>query len=477
MTPEEFRELGKQAVDWIADYRAGIESLPVRSQAEPGEVREQLPEHPPERGEDFQQVLRDLDEVLLPGITHWQHPSFFAYFPTGASGPSVLGDLLSSGLGVQGMLWTTSPACTELEAVVVDWLAELLDLPRHFRTDSAGGGVIQDSASSAALVACLAALHRASGGRVAEEGISRRYAVYVSEHTHSSLARAARISGIGADNVRVIGTDPDTRALDPQQLERAIAADVAAGIVPVLVCASIGTTSTTAVDPVRRVGEVCREHGVWLHVDAAYAGVAAVCPEFRRLNGGVAEHADSYCTNPHKWLLTNFDCSVLWVADRRPLVHALSSTPEYLRNPASDSGAVIDYRDWQVPLGRRFRALKLWTVLRWYGAEGLRAHIRSGVQLAREFAGMVAADDRFALLEQPVLGLVCFRPRYPGLEPAAADQRVLDRLEALNRAGSAYLTHTEVDGRAHVRMAVGAPGTEHRHVRSTWDEIGAVFFG
>lgn len=477
MTPEEFRELGKQVVDWIADYRAGIESYPVRSQVEPGNVRELLPAHPPECGEDFARVLRDLDEVLLPGITHWQHPSFFAYFPSGASGPSVLGDLLSSGLGVQGMLWTTSPACTELETVVVDWLAELLDLPPHFRTDSAGGGVIQDSASSAALVAFLAALHRASGGRVAEEGITRRYAVYVSEHTHSSLARAARISGIGADNVRVIGTDPATRALDPQQLERAIATDVAAGNVPALVCASIGTTSTTAVDPVRGIGEVCREHGVWLHVDAAYAGVAAVCPELRWLNEGVAEHADSYCTNPHKWLLTNFDCSVLWMADRRPLVHALSSTPEYLRNPASESGAVIDYRDWQVPLGRRFRALKLWTVLRWYGAGGLRAHIRGGVQLAREFAGMVADDDRFELLELPVLGVVCFRPLFPDLDPAAADRRVLDRLEALNSTGSAYLTHTEVNGRAQVRMAVGAPGTERQHVHAAWDAIRMAFFG
>ncbi|MEV0085994.1 pyridoxal-dependent decarboxylase [Saccharopolyspora sp. NPDC050642] len=471
MSPDEFREFGRQVVDWIADYYSGVERHPVRSQVGPGEVRAQLPAHPPERGEPFERVLSDLDAVLVPGVTHWQHPNFFAYFPANATGPSILGDLLSSGLGVQGMVWATSPACTELETVVVDWMAELLGLPEHFRTDAVGGGVIQDSASSAALVACLAALQRVSDGQVASRGITRRHTLYVSAHTHSSLERAARMVGIGGDNVRIVDVDPDTLGMDPAHLDALIAEDLAAGAVPTLVCATIGTTSTTAIDPVRAVGEVCRARGIWLHVDAAYAGVAAVCPELRWINDGVAEFADSYCTNAHKWLLTNFDCSLLWMADRRPMVDALSILPEYLRNPATASGEVIDYRDWQVPLGRRFRALKLWSVLRWYGAEGLREHIRATVGLAQEFADRVRDDPRFELLEPHPLGLVCFRPLFPELSTEDANDRVYRLMESLNESGELYLTHTKVDGRTLLRLAVGSPQTERRHVLAAWKRI------
>ncbi|GAA2356514.1 pyridoxal-dependent decarboxylase [Saccharopolyspora halophila] len=470
MSPEEFRRVGKQVVDWIADYYAGIEQHPVRSRAEPGEIRAGLPAHPPERGESFDDVLADLDEVLLPGVTHWQHPNFFAYFPANASGPAVLGDLLSGGLGVQGMMWATSPACTELETVVVDWLAELLGLPEHFRTDSTGGGVIQDSASSATLVACLAALQR-SGQDVARRGITRRHALYVSAHTHSSVERAARIAGVGADNVRVVDSDPDTLGMDPRHLEELIAADLADGAVPTMVCATVGTTSTTAIDPVRAIGEVAARHGVWLHVDAAYAGVAAVCPELRWINDGVAEFADSYCTNPHKWLLTNFDCSLLWLANRAPMVDALSILPEYLRNEATESGEVIDYRDWQIPLGRRFRSLKLWSVLRCYGAEGLREHIRGTIALAREFAGWVREDPGFELLEPHPFALVCFRPRYSELPAAEADERTRRLLDELNDSGELYLTHTKLDGRVLLRLAIGSPQTERHHVRAAWDRI------
>ncbi|MFC7340741.1 pyridoxal-dependent decarboxylase [Saccharopolyspora griseoalba] len=470
MSPEEFRAAGKQVVDWIADYYAGIERHPVRSRAEPGEIRAQLPAHPPERGEPFAEVLGDLEEVLLPGVTHWQHPSFFAYFPANASGPAILGDLLSSGLGVQGMLWATSPACTELETVVVDWLAELLGLPEHFRTDAAGGGVIQDSASSAALVACLAALQR-TGADVARRGITGRHVLYVSAHTHSSVARAARMAGVGADNVRVVDTDPATLAMDPRHLDELMAADLADGAVPTMVCATAGTTSTTAVDPVRAIGEVARARGVWLHVDAAYAGVAAVCPEFRWINDGVAEFADSYCTNPHKWLLTNFDCSVLWLADRAPMVEALSVLPEYLRNEATESGEVIDYRDWQIPLGRRFRALKLWSVVRWYGAGGLREHVRGTARLAREFAGRVREDPRFELLEPVPFALVCFRPRFPELGVEEANERTLRLMGELNDSGELYLTHTKVDGRVLLRLAVGSPQTRREHVEAAFARI------
>ncbi|MFC4006358.1 pyridoxal-dependent decarboxylase [Nonomuraea purpurea] len=471
MSPEEFRRHGKQVVDWIADYLACVESYPVMSQVKPGEIRRALPSGPPERGEPFEAVLSDLGRVLMPGVTHWQHPSFFGYFPSNASGPAILGDLLSSGLGVQGMSWVTSPACTELETLVVDWLAELLALPARFRTDAAGGGVIQDSASSASLVALLAALHRAGDGRVADEGVTRRYTLYVSSQTHSSLEKAARIAGLGSVGVRAVRVDPRTLAMDPGHLRTLLAEDAAAGAVPTMVCATVGTTSTTAVDPVAAIGEVCREHGVWLHVDAAYAGVAALCPELRWLNDGVAEYADSYVTNPHKWLLTNFDCTVLWTADRAPLLGALSILPEYLKNTATSVGSVIDYRDWQVPLGRRFRALKLWTVLRWYGAEGLRAHIRKGVELAQELASWIAAEPGFEVREPHPLGLVCFRPVWQELDAADADRATMRLMELLNTSGSMYLTHTRVDGRVELRMAIGGVATERRHVERAWEQI------
>ena len=467
MSAEEFRKHGRQVVDWIADYLSDIESYPVRAQVRPGEIRAALPDHPPEQGEHFDEILADLTRIVLPGITHWQHPSFFAYFPANASGPAILGDLLSSGLGVQGMLWETSPACTELESVVVDWLAELLDLPREWRTDAGGGGVIQDSASSGTLVGLLAALQR--------RGRDGRNTVYVTEQTHSSMEKAVKIAGLDTANLRVVDVDTATLGMLPDRLETMIAEDRANGATPTMVCATIGTTSTTAIDPVRRLGEICRLHGLWLHVDAAYAGVAAVCEELRWINDGVDEYADSYVTDPHKWLLTNFDCTVLWVADRRPLIDALSILPEYLRNAATESGQVIDYRDWQIPLGRRFRALKLWAVLRWYGAAGLREHVRTGVALADEFADLVAADDDFAMLEHHPFGLVCFRPRWTDLDPNSADAATAELLTRLNDSGELYLSHTRVHGRMLLRMAIGAPATRREHVRTAWQRIVAEY--
>ena len=464
MSPEEFRTHGRQVVDWIADYWADLEHRPVLSQVEPGQVRAQLPAHPPATGEPFEAVLADLDRILLPGLTHWQHPSFFAYFPANASGPAILGELLAAGLGVQGMLWATSPACTELETHVLDWLAELLDLPDRFRSTGAGGGVIQDTAASAALVALIAAVHRASGGAAGRSGVpAGRYAVYCSTETHSSVEKAVRIAGLGTDALRVVPIDEQTRALRTDALAELLAADAAAGVVPALVVATVGTTSTTGVDPVRAVAELAGRYGAWLHVDAAYAGSAAVCPELRWLHDGV-ELADSYATNPHKWLLTNFDCDAFYVADRTALIGALSILPEYLRNAASESGAVIDYRDWQVPLGRRFRALKLWAVLRWYGAEGLRAHIRGCVALAQEFAGWISADPRFELMAAHPLSLVCFRLR-------AADEANTALLDALNASGQLYLTHTRVRGQYTLRLAIGSPLTERRHVLAAWETI------
>jgi aromatic-L-amino-acid decarboxylase len=469
MTPEEFRAHGHAVVDWIADYWAGVEKYPVLSQVSPGEIAARLPEHPPEHGErsaDFaKNLLTDLDNIVLPGITHWQHPQFYAYFPANTTGPSVLGDLLSSGLGVQGMLWATSPACTEVETRVMDWMVELLGLPTSYLSTSDGGGVIQDSASSAALVAVVAALHRASGGQVRTTGANRTHVVYTSTETHSSVEKAVNMAGVGTAQLRVVEADDQLR-MRTDKLAEAIAADRAAGLVPTLVVATIGTTSTTAVDPVRAIGELCRAENIWLHVDAAYAGAAALCPELRDSHDGV-ELADSYCTDGHKWLLTNFDCDIFFTSDRAALIGALSVLPEYLRNTATESDAVIDYRDWHSPLGRRFRSLKLWSVIRWYGAEGMRAHVRNGIALAEHFASLVEADDRFEIVTDHKFSLVCFRLR-------GEDGPNEELLQKLNAAGEIYLTHTRVRGNYTLRFAIGAVQTERRHVDAAWAAIQAA---
>ncbi len=466
MDPEEFRRAGHAVVDWIADYWSTLGQRPVTSQDPPGTVAAALPAGPTAHGEPVAALLADLDALVAPRLTHWQHPGFFGYFPANTSGPSVLGDLVSSGLGVQGMLWASAPACTELETVMLDWLAGLLGLPERFRSTGPGGGVIQDSASSATLVATLAALHRASGGRWRQVGVDRRYRAYTSTEGHSSIEKAARIAGLGRDGVRVVAADPQTLAMDPDALRAAIRADVAAGDVPAIVVATIGTTSTTAVDPVPQIGAICAEYGVWLHVDAAYAGAAAVCPELRWSHAGL-EYADSYCFDPHKWLLTGFDCDAFWVADSAELVEALTVLPEFLRNAASDSGAVVDYRDWQVPLGRRFRALKLWFVLRWYGVEGLRAHVRSHVALADRFAARVRADDRFVLAAPHPFSLVCFRL-------AEGDEASAGLLKRVNATGRVFLTHTRVAGRFTLRLAIGSPLTTQAHVDDAWELIASA---
>ena len=462
MTPDEFRRRGSEAVEWIASYMERVESLPVLSRAEPGQVRAALPPHPPEAGEPFGDVLRDLDRIVLPGITHWQSPNFFAYFPCNASGPAILGELISAGLGVQGMLWATSPACTELESHVLDWVAEMLDLPAAFRSSGRGGGVIQESASSAALCAVLAARERATGGSSNERGCDGRLTAYASTQAHSSIEKAVKMAGIGRENLRLIEAD-ERFAMRPAALEAAVQADRAAGRLPCFAAATVGTTSSNGLDPLRAVGEVCRRSGLWLHVDGAMAGTAALCPEFRHIHDGL-ELADSYCFNPHKWMFTNFDCDCFYVADRAALISALTILPEYLRNRATESGAVTDYRDWQVSLGRRFRALKLWLVIRHYGAEGLRHHVRQHVALAQEFAGWVEGDSRFELVVPPPLNLVVFRLR--GADEA--NQALMDRL---NESGRLYLTHTKLGGRLCLRMSVGQTHTERRHVEAAWGRI------
>lgn len=462
MSPDEFRRWGHATVDWVARYLEQVEEYPVLSQVHPGDIRARLPAAAPQDGESFDRVLADLDEVILPGITHWQHPAFFGYFPSNSSAPAVLGELVAAGLGVQGMLWTSSPACTELETHVLDWLVDLLALPKRFRSSGTGGGVIQDTASSATLCALLAARERATGFHSNSNGLARRLTVYASSQAHSSVAKAVRIAGIGADNLRQIDVD-DAWAMDPAHLEAAIVADAASGATPAMVCATVGTTSSTAIDPVRAIGEICRRHGIWLHVDAALAGTAALCPELRFIQDGL-ELADSYCFNPHKWMLTNMDCDVFYVADRAVLVNTLSILPEYLRNQATDSGAVIDYRDWHIPLGRRFRALKLWFVIRHYGAKGLQAHVRRHVEWAREFAAWVDAHESFELCAPVPLNTVCFRHR----AGCQANERLL--LE-LNESGAVFLTHTRLDGCLVLRLAIGGTYTERRHVEGAWQLI------
>ncbi len=462
MTPDEFRRQGRAVIDWIADYYERIESFPVQSQVKPGQIRASLPVEPPTAGEDFGKILADFDRLILPGITHWQSPNFFAYFPANSSAPAVLGELLSAGLGVQGMLWATSPACTELETHVLDWLVGMLGLPEKFLSTGAGGGVIQDTASSAALCALLTARERATGGKSNARGCDGKLTAYTSTQAHSSIEKAAMIAGIGRENLRLIAVD-ERFAMRPDDLRARVASDRAAGLVPFFAAATIGTTSSNAIDPLPAVGRICREEGLWFHVDGAMSGTAALCPEFRWIQEGL-ELADSYCFNPHKWMFTNFDCDCFYIADRKALIETLSILPEYLRNKATESGAVIDYRDWHVPLGRRFRALKLWFVIRHYGSEGLRHHVRRHVALAQQFASWVREDADFELAVPAPLNLVCFRHR-------AGETFNEELLHRLNRSGDVYLTHTRLNDVFTLRLSVAQTHTEERHVVRAWEKI------
>ncbi len=461
MSPDAFRHHGKAVVDWIADYYEAIESFPVLSRAQPGDIRSALPAEPPWHGEKFETILQDMNR-LLPGVTHWQSPNFFAFFPANASGPSILGDLLSSGLGVQGMLWSTSPACTELETHVLDWLVDMLGLPPKFKSDSTGGGVIQDTASSASLCALLAARERVTGFASNETGCDGRLVAYASTQAHSSVEKAVKIAGMGRQNLRLIAVD-DNFAMRPDELSRQIEEDRQAGLIPCFVCATMGTTSSNAMDPLPEIGQICQEAKIWFHVDSAMSGTAALCPEYRYLNDGL-DKADSYCFNPHKWMFTNFDCDCFYVAERKAFIHTLSILPEFLRNKASESGAVIDYRDWQIPLGRRFRSLKLWFVIRHYGIEGLRYHIKHHIEMAQDFAQWIEASEHFELAAPALLNLVCFRHT----QGDSFNQKLL---ETLNQSGRLYLTHTKLNEQYALRFCIGQTHTEAHHVQQAWQQI------
>ncbi|MGH9270982.1 MAG: pyridoxal-dependent decarboxylase [Ilumatobacteraceae bacterium] len=458
MNGDEFRTRGHELIDWIADYLATIETRRVSPDVKPGDVRALLPAHPPSAPEPWEAVIADLDRVIAPGLTHWQHPSFFAYFPGNGSYPSILGELLSAGLGVQGMSWVTSPACTELETLMLDWMVELLDLPATFRSESArGGGVIQGSASEATLVAILSARWRATGGAINHDGDTSQLVAYASAQAHSSVEKGLRIAGIGLDRLRTVPHD-ESFAMRADALAELIAADRDAGLVPFFVCSTHGTTSSMAFDRTPALAPICAEAGAWLHVDAAMSGIAALVPEHRWVNAGV-DGADSYCTNPHKWMGVNFDCDLYLTSDRVALLGALSILPEYLRSAAAETGAAIDYRDWQVPLGRRFRALKLWMALRLDGVAAMQEMICRHVELAQRLAGLVRADERFEIVAPHPLNLVCLRLR---------DGDTDELIERANATGDVLFTRTVLDGRAVLRFSIGTRSTEWRHVERAW---------
>ncbi|MEM9292199.1 MAG: pyridoxal-dependent decarboxylase [Acidobacteriota bacterium] len=464
MDAESFRRHGHRVIDWIADYWQRVDSYPVLSQVEPGAIRQRLPQRAPEQGESFEAILADVEEILMPGITHWQSPNFFAFFPSNSSPPSVLGDLLSSGLGIQGMLWATSPAATELETHIMDWLVEAMGLPSSFLSTESGGGVIQDTASSATLCSLLAAREQATDFEVNRRGgeAAAKLVAYTSTQAHSSIEKAVKIAGLGSENLRAVAVDQDF-AIDPEDLERQIVADREAGLQPFWLCATLGTTSSSAMDPLPPLAEICQRHGLWFHVDAAMAGTAALCPEFQPLHQGL-EEADSYCFNPHKWMLTNFDCTAFWVRDRGALIRTLTILPEYLKNEASEAGTVFDYRDWHIPLGRRFRSLKLWFVIRSYGLEGLRRMIRYHVALSQQFRAWVLDHPDFEISAPTPLNLVCFRHR-------GGDDINRALVERLNASGSLYLSHTVLGGDYVLRMSIGQARTEASHVEAAWQQI------
>ncbi len=447
----------------MADYMAGVGELPITPSVRPGDVRRSLPAAPPAAGEPFSALFDDFRRLIVPGMTHWNHPGWFAYFPGNNSPPSILGEMLTATMGAQCMSWVTSPAATELEQVTMDWLRQMLGLPEAFV------GSIQDTASTATLVALLTAREHATGGDAGRRGMDGLpgLTVYASAEAHSSVDKGVKLAGYGLDRLRKIPGDA-AFALDPAALERAIREDIAAGLKPACVVASIGTTSSTAVDPVPAIADICARHGIWLHVDAAYAGAAAIVPELRDRFAGM-ERADSIVLNPHKWLLTNFDCTAYYVRDPEALLRTFSYTPEYLKT-AHDAD-VVNYRDWGIQLGRRFRALKLWFVIRSYGVEGLQAIIRRHVALAAELAAWVDAEPDFERVAPVPFGLVCFRYRPKGVGEEETDRLNERLLAAVNAEHRVFMTHTRLGGRYVIRLVIGQHGTERRHVAKAWEMI------
>ncbi|HEX4381856.1 MAG TPA: pyridoxal-dependent decarboxylase [Myxococcales bacterium] len=467
MTPEEFRKAGHAVVDWIADYRSRVAELPVQSKVKPGEIISRLPSAAPEKPEAFADILRDLESIILPGITHWQHPNFFGYFPTAGSLASILGDVVSSGLGVIGLNWQASPALTELEQVTTDWLRDLLGLSGNF------SGVIQDTASSASFIAMVSARERATNYSAARAGLQSKSAplvVYVSAQAHSSIEKAALLAGFGRQFVRAVSLDAEFR-MQPAVLEEMIAADKAAGLKPCAIVGTTGTTATTAMDPIGALAAIAQREGMWLHVDAAMGGSAMILPECRGLWAGI-EGADSIVVNPHKWMTVAFDCTLYLVRDPQHLVRVMSTNPSFLQTPMD--AQVRNYRDWGIALGRRFRALKIWFALRDQGMEAIRARLRRDLRNAQWLAAQVDATPGWRRIAPVPLQTVCVRHEPPGLSGEALDQHTRRWAQAINDSGAAYLTPAMVDGRWMVRVSIGIESTEAAHVEKLWQTMRAT---
>jgi aromatic-L-amino-acid decarboxylase len=463
MKPDEFRKHAHDLVDWMADYLENVEKFPVKSSVSPGDIFSKIPGSPPEHAEPFGNLMRDLDEIIMPGITHWQNPNFFAYFPANTSPPSILAEMIVSTLGAQCMIWETSPAAAELEEKMMIWLREMIGLPPVFE------GVIQDSASTATLVAILTAREKTTGFSINTDGAkqSGTLRVYCSDQSHSSVEKAVKISGIGRKNLVKISVRPDF-SMDPEKLKAEITRDIKNGYIPCCVVATLGTTGTTAVDPLRAIGEICKENGVWLHVDAAMSGTALILPEFQWMLDG-REFIDSFVFNPHKWMFTNFDCTAYFVKDAAILIKTFEILPEYLKTRTR--GKVNDYRDWGVPLGRRFRALKLWSVIRSYGTEGLRNKIRYHISIASQLSEMISKEADFELLAPVIICVVCFR-----FTPAAYSEEQINVLNEklnhlLNDSGKLYLSHTVLNGKYTLRMVTAQTNVTLEHVEKAWEQI------
>ncbi|GJN12478.1 hypothetical protein PR202_ga30758 [Eleusine coracana subsp. coracana] len=481
LDPDDVRACLHKAVDFVADYLHSVESLPVLPDVQPGYLQKLLSPSPPATSAPFDVAMKELRAAVVPGTTHWASPNFFAFFPATNSAAAIAGELVASAMNTVGFTWQAAPAATELEALALDWLAQLLRLPPDFMINtttpsSSGGGVILGTTSEAMLVTLVAARDAALRRSSSSGGIAR-LTVYASDQTHSTFLKACRLAGFDPVNVRTVPTGAETEyALDAARLRDAMRDDVDAGLVPTYVCATLGTTSTNAVDPIGAVADVAGGFGAWVHVDAAYAGSACICPEFRHHLNGV-ERVDSISMSPHKWLLTCLDCTCLWVRNKRQLTSSLETNPEYLRNDVSESGDVTDLKDMQVGIGHRFRGLKLWMVMRTYGASKLQHHIRSDIAMAKMFEDCVRADDRFEVVVPRKFALVCFRiivrPRHGAMkvEEDADDVANQDLMERLNKTGKMYVAHTVVNGRFVIRFAVGSSMQEERHVRSAWELI------
>uniref|UniRef100_A0A6Q2YHG7 Aromatic-L-amino-acid decarboxylase n=1 Tax=Esox lucius TaxID=8010 RepID=A0A6Q2YHG7_ESOLU len=466
MDATEFRRRGKEMVDLIADYLENIEQRPVYPNVEPGYLRSLIPQEAPEEPDTYEDVVKDIERVIMPGVTHWHSPYFYAYFPTASSFPAMLADMLSGAIGCIGFSWAASPACTELETVMMDWLGKMLKLPEEFiaGTHGQGGGVIQGTASEATLVALLAARSRtvriilANDPQRPETDITSKLVAYASDQAHCSVERAGMIGGV---RMKKIPTKQSNKyAVHGETFLKMIQEDKAAGLIPFYLCATLGTTPSCAFDRITELGPICNAEQIWMHIDAAYAGSSFICPEFRPLLNGI-EFADSFNFNPHKWLLVNFDCSTMWVRDRSDLIGAFKMDPLYLKHDHQESGLITDYRHWQIPLGRRFRSLKMWFVFRMYGLKGLQDYIRKHVELAKEFETLVRADPRFEISADVILALVCFR-----LKGSNEMNEVL--LKRINNGKKIHLVPCQLSGQFVLRFAICARTTESRHVREAW---------